>query len=105
MVLENHLLPFMEIHRVSHVLQDGAPCHTSKKVKDFLKEKEVMVMDSPGNSSDLNLIENCGSTWKTSWRRRAASHLFLFWRKRYSNETMGSGNHTGVPEEIVRQHA
>jgi hypothetical protein len=44
-VLENHLLPFMEIHRVSHFLQDGAPCHTSKKVKEFLKEKEVMVMD------------------------------------------------------------
>jgi hypothetical protein len=35
-VLENHLLPFMEIHRVSHFLQDGAPCHTTKKVKEFL---------------------------------------------------------------------
>jgi hypothetical protein len=38
-VLKNHLLPFMGIYRASHFLQDGAPCHTSKMVKDFLKEK------------------------------------------------------------------
>jgi hypothetical protein len=34
-VLNNHLLPFMALHRATHFLQDGAPCHTSKKVKGF----------------------------------------------------------------------
>jgi hypothetical protein len=34
-VLLNHLLPFMEIHSSTHFLQDGAPCHTTKK-RSFL---------------------------------------------------------------------
>jgi hypothetical protein len=43
-VLEHHLLPFT-IHGATHFLQDGAPCHTSKKMKEFLHAKEVEVMD------------------------------------------------------------
>ncbi len=33
-VQENHLVSFMALHRTTHFLQDGAPCHTFKKVKD-----------------------------------------------------------------------
>jgi hypothetical protein len=47
-------------------LQDGAPCHKSKKVMDHLKEfkKEFDILDWPGNSPDLNPIENCWSHMK-----------------------------------------
>jgi hypothetical protein len=38
-MLDNHLLLFMALYRASHFLQDGAPCHTSKKVKDFLRTR------------------------------------------------------------------
>ena len=38
--------------------QDLAPCHTAKKVKKFLKENHMKVFDQPGNSPDLNPIEN-----------------------------------------------
>jgi transposase len=65
-VLEHHLLPFMRIHGATFFLQDGAPCHKSKLVMNRLKEmeKEFTVLDWPGNSPDLNPIENCWSHMK-----------------------------------------
>lgn len=65
-VLQDHLFPFMQIHGSKFFLQDGAPCHTSKKVMAFLREKEesFSIMDWPGNSPDLNPIENVWSYMK-----------------------------------------
>jgi hypothetical protein len=47
MVLENHLLPFMELHKTKWFLQDSAPFHKSKVVMGRLKEmeKKFKVMD------------------------------------------------------------
>ena len=36
--------------------QDGAPCHTAKKVKDWFEANEVPVMSWPAQSPDLNPI-------------------------------------------------
>jgi hypothetical protein len=60
-VLKNYLLPFMKKHKAIFFLQDGAPCHTSKLVKNYLKESRdrFSIIDWPGNSPDLNTIENC----------------------------------------------
>ncbi len=60
-VLENHLLPFMRIHGTKFFLQEGAPCHTSKLIMKRLKkmEGEFKVLDWPGNSLNLDSIENC----------------------------------------------
>ena len=35
-------------------MRDGAPCHRSKSVSKFLKEKKIKVLDWSGNSPDLN---------------------------------------------------
>ncbi len=57
-VLRSHLLPWMLRFGATKFLQGGAPSHTSKKVRAFLKESNVSVMDWPGNSLYLNPIEN-----------------------------------------------
>jgi transposase len=65
-VLEGHLIPQMQATRTPFFLQDGAPCHKAKVVMSYLKEyeNEFTVMDWPGNSPDLNPIENCWSYMK-----------------------------------------
>jgi transposase len=74
-VLGNHLLPFMVSHSATHFLQDGTPCHTSKKVKNYLEDKEIEVMDWPGNSPDLNPIENLWNQMKIKLKKKAITSV------------------------------
>ena len=39
-------------------MQDNAPCHTARVVKDFLAENSVETLDWPPQSPDMNPIEN-----------------------------------------------
>jgi hypothetical protein len=72
-VLENHLLQFMEIHGCTHFLQDGTPCHASKRIKAFLAQQTFQVIDWPGNSPNLNPIENCWNHIKTMLKKDISS--------------------------------
>lgn len=47
-------------------MQDGAPCHTAKSVKAFLQERNIPLLSWPGNSPDMNPIENI---WELVKRR------------------------------------
>jgi hypothetical protein len=58
-VLENYLLLITEIPGTTHFLQERAPCHTSKTIKEFLGSQAFQIIDWPGNSPDLNPTENC----------------------------------------------
>ena len=39
-------------------MHDLAQCHNSKSCRTFLKCKGISVLECPGNSPDMNLIEN-----------------------------------------------
>lgn len=74
-VLKDHLIPFMGFHRSTHFLQDRAPCHASKRVKSFLADKPFEVIDWPGNSPDLNPIENCWNYMKEKLKSKDTGSL------------------------------
>ncbi|GFT40463.1 uncharacterized protein TNCV_1646491 [Trichonephila clavipes] len=39
-------------------IQDGALCYTARSIKAFLAEQNIPLLDWPGNSPDMNPIEN-----------------------------------------------
>ena len=60
-ILANYLLPSLSDSdsRARRVFQqDLAPCHTSKKMQTFCAKTVIYLLDWPGNSPDLNPIEN-----------------------------------------------
>jgi hypothetical protein len=51
-------------------LNDGAPCHASKRMKEYLADKPFNIIDWPGNSPDRNSIENCWNYMKEKLQAR-----------------------------------
>ena len=57
-VLQEKLQLHMTVHQCNSFMHDRDPCHRSKVVKKFLGEKNIRQLDWPGNSPDLNPLEN-----------------------------------------------
>ena len=57
-LLKDKLLTHTAIHQSLIFMHDGAPCHRSKIVKQFLTEKHIKILDSSGNSPNFNPIKN-----------------------------------------------
>ena len=57
-VLEQHLLPFINIRGTDTFMQDGATCHTARTLMRWLQEQGIPTLKWPPNSPDLNPIEN-----------------------------------------------
>ena len=75
-VLKEKLLIFMKISRCTHFQRDGAPCHQTKAVKKWLDDNGFQILGPwPGNSPDLNPIENCWVILKQKVAARNPSSL------------------------------
>jgi transposase len=57
-LLQEKLPPLMERLNCHTFQHDGAPCHQAKIVKQWLQTSQIPVLDWPGQSPDLNPIEN-----------------------------------------------
>ena len=57
-VLSKYLPRWMRRLQTEVLLQDNAPCHASRMTRRYLERKAIRTIDWPGNSPDLNPIEN-----------------------------------------------
>ena len=51
-------------------MHDSAPCHTAKSIKIFLEQKNIPVLSWPGNSPDMNPIENAWELVKKEMHKK-----------------------------------
>ena len=75
-ILDEKLEWFMQQHQTTHFLQDGAPCHRSKIVSSWFEERPaITLIDWPGNSPDLNPIENAWAWMKYQLQNCGATSI------------------------------
>ena len=71
--LERFCLPSMQEMpgtAEKYLIDDSAPCHRSKRVMDYKNQKNISCIDWPGNSPDLNPIENLWGIIKRKLSRK-----------------------------------
>lgn len=83
-ILNDKLVRSMEILQCGIFQQDSAPAHTSRKVQKWMKDNQIKVLEWPGNSPDLNPIENLWMLVKRKVRNYKPKNLqeLVFYIKR-----------------------
>ena len=63
-VLQRHMVQHFENHACTHFQHDSAPCYSANLIKAYLANKGINTIEWPGNSPDLNPIENAWNQLK-----------------------------------------
>ena len=74
-VLEEHMLNFYHIHGSEMFMHDSAPFHKARKITRYLEQKQISVLEWPGNSPDLHPIENCWHKMKKKMSKKKTPNL------------------------------
>ena len=94
-ILNDHLGGDMQRCNTNMFMDDSAPCHRSKKVLDWLKTKQIDTIDWPGNSPDLNPIENLWAILKRKLKMKPI-------RNRSDLIKAASNEWEKLPEDILK---
>jgi hypothetical protein len=73
-VPEDHLLPFMAMHCSTQFLQDGTPCHASKRIRDFLSTQSFQAILA-WEFARLNPIDNAWNFMKRKLKSQDISSV------------------------------
>ncbi len=75
-LLNNKLELFMGLHKTTHFLQDGAPCHKAEIVIKWFEEmSNITLIKWLGNSPDLNPIEYIWSWMKNQLKASTCNSM------------------------------
>ena len=75
--------------------QDGAPCHTAKIYTKWFADNGIILLDWPGNSPDLNPIENLWSRLKWLLAAKRPSN-----KRELITAIIASWHHTITPDDL-----
>ena len=92
-LLETHFLQMFSLYECQIFMQDGAPCHKSKKVMKWFKNHNITLLEWPGNSPDLNPIENC---WNYIKKQVVDSEYKLYPKTHHGTEIAMDLNKTRI---------
>ena len=67
----------MDIEREVYFQQDGAPAHSAKNTKEFIKSKINLIEDWPANSPDLSPIENVWGIMKKRLNKKSPLNIII----------------------------
>ena len=73
--IEDHLIKFYHGRGNTWLLQDSAPCHRAHITRDFLQDQGIKTIAWPGNSPDLNPIENLWHVMKCRLEDRQVTRM------------------------------